>query len=134
MKDFTSTMDVVMSPEEKAAMEEAAKAEAEAAAPTSAADIGKAAEAATSAPADTAAGTAAGTTASGATSPGKTTPEGSSTDLTQHTGKKEYKDKGKTKLTPEQKAKLDELETQKEKERKARCVFDLASSCVCVRA
>lgn len=119
VKDFTSTMDVVMTPEEKAAMEEAAKAEEAADTPASAAEIGKAADAATSA-----AGTAAaGTAAAGTTSPGKSSPEGSSTDLTQHTGKKEYKDvKGKTKLTPEQKAKLDELEAQKDKERKARYV------------
>lgn len=122
VKDFTSTMDVVMTPEEKAAMEEAAKAEEAADTPTTAAEIGKAADAAGSAAATAAAGTAAaGTTTPGATSPGKTTPEGSSTDLTQHTGKKaDYKDKSKTKLTPEQKAKLDELESQKDKERKAR--------------
>lgn len=125
VKDFTSTMDVVMTPEEKAAMEEAAKAEEAADTPASAAEIGKAADAATAG----AAAAAAGTAAAGSTSPSKSSPEGSTTDLTQHTGKKEYKDvKGKTKLTPEQKAKLDELESQKEKERKARLATSRALS------
>lgn len=123
VKDFTSTMDVVMTPEEKAAMEAAAKAEEGAATPATAAEIGKAADAAESSASAAAPGTASAASSSAEPS-SKTSPANSNTDLAHHTGKKaEFTDKSKTKLTPEQKAKLDELESQKEKERKVRYVL-----------
>ncbi|KAL7421589.1 DnaJ-like protein [Cryptotrichosporon argae] len=134
VKDFTTTMDVVMSPEEKAEME-AAAAEAAAADPT-AADV-----AATTAAADTPAAAATGgasAESAAAPAPARLTaadaPEtqsqslahrssfsasSSSTDLKQKQDGKVEK-KVKAKLSPEQKAKLDALEAEKEKERKDR--------------
>ncbi|TXT04842.1 hypothetical protein VHUM_03925 [Vanrija humicola] len=143
VKDFTSTMDVVMTPEERAEME-AAKAEAAGAAGTSnpvpAAPTGidskegveaklaaEAKAAAEAAPVNRASTSADGPPGYDSPASGGSTPAeaGSSSDLA---GKKEDKKgedkkedkKGKAKLTAEQKAKLDALEEEKDKERKAR--------------
>jgi hypothetical protein len=143
MIDFTSTMDVVMTPEERAEMEAAEKESAgEAKGEPTAASVHEATAAAdvsdinTSTPV-TATGT---TTTAGATStsaaedslrqlslngerPGPSTTQtaspSSSSDQIAKQREKE-KAKGKAKLSPEQKAKLDELEKKQDEEKEKR--------------
>ncbi len=139
--DFTSTMDVVMTPEERAEMkaaadqgDPAAKEALKATASGIPASTGEASSS-TTIPASTAGATS---TAPGATGhvhdhtgdPSNTSlahhsafPASSSSSSTgvskkdAHTGKDK---KGKPKLSPEQKAQLDALEKKQEKEKKAR--------------
>ena len=140
VKDFTSTMDVVMTEEEKAEMEaakESSKEAAAAAAPGAASDpsveTAKPASAPGSKPGsapgsarpsvDKAAAGVAGMKLSEERLNGDTTPtgEGSGAEVGAHIpGKKADDKKGKAKLTPEQKAKLEELDNAKEQERKER--------------
>lgn len=141
--DFTSTMDVVMTPEERAEMEAAEKeAEAESKGEPTAASVK---HATTSVPSQNPAAaeeadpavpvTATGTT-SATDSHGAPAAEDSLRSLSLHTGerpaaqsassssdqlsKQKEKGKGKSKLTPEQKAKLDELEKKQDEEKEKR--------------
>jgi hypothetical protein len=138
VKDFTSTMDVVMTPEERAEME-AAKNEAEAegrpASPTKsgAASPTKDGAASPSKPASpTKSAFSAAETATAATGEtkveGKVEGEGSGVGSTVGTPasasatdlNKKGKDAGKAKLTPEQKAKLEALEQENQQRRDTR--------------
>lgn len=149
VKDFTSTMDVVMTPEERAAME---AAEEEANGPKGAAEgtgTATAPAASTTAPVagdNTAAATSSGTAASTAASTaesntalahhssfsssektsGQATPTATASGSSSHLAKKDdgasaaATKKGKAKLSPEQKAKLDELERKQDEDKKRR--------------
>lgn len=127
VKDFTSTMDVVMTPEEREAMEAAKNAES----PEAAAAMMAGGDKAT--PAADAASTPASTLGGGAASPsvtatsskrnsGSSTPA-SGSEMVHHSKEKAEaaeRKAAKTKLTAEQKAKLEALDAEKEKERKKR--------------
>lgn len=142
VKDFTSTMDAVMTPEERAEME-AAKAGGAAAADApveGSPAAAQTAEAGAAAPATAPAAAPPAAAAAGAKADGVATPVPSATpaaeasaassthgaetgtEIGHHMPNNTAKDdkKGKPKLTPEQKAKLEELEAAKEKDRKAR--------------
>lgn len=145
VKDFTSTMDAVMTDEEKAEME-AAKAAGESAAAAEDAAATPVAGASASAsvpasgddkasdhsvPASSGASFATGTTAATA-GPGPAKADDASSTTSGHlnkhdpnvaaanAAKAESDKKGKQKLSPEQKAKLEELDNKKEEERKKR--------------
>ena len=141
VKDFTSTMDAVLTEEEKAQMQEAEKqAEAEATGTKEAASAATAGVStsgtATPAPGDidgTAPtnGPAEGpgshlahhssfskTGAGGSAPTGGSTVSGAAKDATAEVQKDNKK--GKAKLTPEQKAKLDELEAKRDEEKEKR--------------
>ncbi|WWC62035.1 uncharacterized protein I303_104623 [Kwoniella dejecticola CBS 10117] len=136
VKDFTKTMDVVMTPEERAEMEAAKEAgetdptvpgDAELAAAASAgATTTAAAEGTTTNPVPAAAAEESNTSlahhssfSGSASASGSVSASGSASgSLSAGSGGKDKK--GKPKLTPEQKAKLDELEKKQEEERKAR--------------
>ena len=133
ISDFTSTMDVVMTPEERAEMEAAAEEEKAAAAtegvPASSTDP-QAATAEGATHAATADHASTPSTATGQHSlahhssfSSQPSPSGSSSDL----AKKEHgKDaaKAKAKLSPEQKAQLEALEKKQDEDKKARWVRD----------
>ena len=144
IEDFTSTMDVVMTEEEKAEMEAAAGEDAETTPGATPATTAAAAGGATPAtPAGPTAATPAAASAAPTAGPGTdlahhasfnslpsgaTTPEG--THEKPSTVGAASKDtaaakKSKAKLTPEQKAKLAELEAAKDKDRAKRFVTTL---------
>ncbi|AFR92460.2 hypothetical protein C343_00330 [Cryptococcus neoformans C23] len=143
VKDFTTTMDVVMSPEEKAEMEAAAKADAEASAEAtepSSKTSAAASAAAASAAADPLGQSVAGaaneaaqaevgvsgenqalalhSSASGTNTP--TAKADGEADAVGAAKKPESSKKGKPKLTPEQKAQLEALEKKQDEEKQKR--------------
>ena len=141
MKDFSSTMDVVMTPEERAEMEAAAKdAEAKVDNPT-AASVSSAAAAGDASTPPLAEATASPTPVQ-ATVPPAAAAEASTADhnghLAHHSsfsggsrpssgqgsvgkpGTQTPDKKGKAKLSPEQKAKLEELEKKQEEQKQQR--------------
>lgn len=142
VKDFTSTMDVVMTPEERAEMEAAKEGGA-----TEGENVAETTAATSAEPSTTTTPAAAAATTDDATPVPSATVEESNTSLAHHSsfskpasssastgptastssdtlsknsanGAKDKK--GKTKLTPEQKAKLEAIEKKQEDERKAR--------------
>ncbi|OCF40390.1 hypothetical protein I317_05825 [Kwoniella heveanensis CBS 569] len=140
VKDFTSTMDVVMTPEERAEMEAAKEASENDTTVTVPGETELAAAAAAGATTTTASeGASVNPTAAGAANAAA---EESNASLTHHTSfstsgsasasasgsvsvsaggsGKEKDKKGKPKLTPEQKAKLEELEKKQEAEKEER--------------
>nr|ODN97562.1 hypothetical protein L204_02980 [Cryptococcus depauperatus CBS 7855] len=136
VKDFTTTMDVVMTPEEKAEMEVAAKANSEAAAEasaptekTSAAAAATAAQtiadplgrpAAEAVPVDTVKEDKSLAIHSSTSASGTSTPTDKGEGHVGATKKLESARKGKSKLTPEQKAQLEALEKKQEEQKQER--------------
>jgi len=138
--DFTSTMDVVMTPEERAEMEAAKEAEAAepgagaAAAAAASAGSEQTAEAPGAAPAAAATNPIPSAVAEesntslahhssftekpGQAAPSSTSASTSKTDLAKHDQSKDKK--GKPKMSPEQKAQLEALEKKQEAEKQAR--------------
>jgi exo-beta-1,3-glucanase (GH17 family) len=133
MADLTSTMDVVMSPEERAEMEAAAEQ-----GDPAAQEALKSTESSTATPssaAETASTTPEPTVTSDANSAGPSnsslahhssfgaSASGSTNDISRK-GVQAGKDKkgGRLKFTPEQRAQLEALETKKDEEKKARSV------------
>lgn len=145
MKDFTSTMDVVMTPEERAEMEAAQEVEkdkAQGSVPSAEKVAAASAGVDTSVPSVNTSPTP-GVSAepvhgsslahhSSFSSSSTPTAVGSSSDLSKPTPGKDKK--GKPKMTPEQKAKLEALEKKQEAEKKARYVirvFDILAGRLC---
>lgn len=134
VKDATSTADVMMTPEEKEALEKAEEEEREkekAKRQSGSAAVGAAASSLDSsatpiAPVDptTATGTTASETPSLHTSSlatsSQNTPAASSTDVSKTDKAAQAHKKGKPKMTPEQKAQLDALEKKQDEEKKQR--------------
>ncbi|WWD17241.1 hypothetical protein CI109_101679 [Kwoniella shandongensis] len=128
VKDFTSTMDVVMTPEERAEMEAAKEADGEEAIPgsTSAAAGAEATAAAPTQPAEATSVPEANINTSLAhhssfSGSASNPPSASgSTDQLSKKGAGEKDKKLKPKLTPEQKAQLEAIEKKQEAERKSR--------------
>jgi hypothetical protein len=144
IKDFSSTMDVVLTEEEKAEME-AAEKEADAEATGTKEDVAKATAAAAATEAPTGA-TATETEPqsslahhSSFSKPGAST-NAAASGSTDHIAKKAEggavgdADKGKkakAKLTPEQRAKLAELEAKRDEEKEKRYVYMIVGNLTC---
>ncbi|RXK36008.1 hypothetical protein M231_06722 [Tremella mesenterica] len=140
VKDFSSTMDVVMTPEEKAAMEAEAKANGVSTAAVSGDGVAPTAPTDTATPEKPLEAEAGQTKPTAPASPSPTAgisgeaPADHNGHMTHHSsfssgastpgkdtvGHKQPDKKGKPKLTPEQKAQLEALEKAREEEKKAR--------------